>query len=94
MYNPHLHHHIMTGPTTATLIAMLATATGGLIEDHSIDIKTVSSVGGIVFAGVWAISRRFTRIEDRLDEHERLMRGLRCVRDREEPECEQKKKKK
>ncbi len=45
------------------------------------DIKTVCAVGGIVLGGVWAISRRFTRIEDRLDANTEVLKNLWCLRD-------------
>lgn len=69
-------------PLLLASLAMVGTATGSLIEDHAIDVKTVAAVGAMAVPLVWTLSHRLTRIEDRLDSHEKLMRGLRCVRDK------------
>ena len=75
--------HGFMGKAGIAIGAMLATATGGMIEDHAVSLSTVSAVGSVVFAGVWWISSRFTRIDDRLKEIEKSVAKLPCVRERE-----------
>lgn len=59
---------------------MAGTAAGGLIENHDMDLKTVCAVGAIVLSGTWTLSRRFQRMEDRVENMERMVSKLACVR--------------
>lgn len=59
---------------------MAATAGGALIEEHTVDIKTVCSVGAIVAVGAWRLSKRFQAIDDRLNQVEGLVKDMPCRR--------------
>lgn len=69
----------MKFPIIASTAAMIAAAAGGLIEEHSLDLKTVFSVGGIVLTATWWLSRRFARIEERLHQLEKIEHRIELV---------------
>lgn len=60
------------------VMTMVGTATGDLIQNHTMDLKTVCAVGVIVLGGTWTISRRFTHLEDRIDSVEKDIHELPC----------------
>lgn len=72
--------HNMIRPFAAALIGMAGTAGGGLLENHTMDIKTVCAVGSVVLAGAWTISRRFTRLEDRIADVEHAIKVMPCTK--------------
>jgi hypothetical protein len=55
------------GMAAVTAGAMGATAAGNFLETHSVDLKTVAAVGGVVLPATWWLARKFTQIEDRFD---------------------------
>lgn len=63
-----------------TGVVMGSTAAGSLIEDHSVDIKTVAAVGTIVLGGTWSLSRRFTRLDDRISAVESALKVMPCTK--------------
>lgn len=67
-------------------LTMIGTATGDLIQNHQMDLKTVCAVGMIVVGGTWTMSRKFTRLEDRLRDVEKEIKILPCQK--EVKECE------
>ena len=72
------------------VMAMAGTAGGDLIQNHTMDLKTVCAVGMIVLGGTWTLSRRFTHLEDRIDDVERNIKELPCTFKKEN--CEEQKK--
>ena len=71
-------------------MAMAGTAGGDLIQNHTMDLKTVCAVGMIVLGGTWSLSRRFTRLEDRLTNMEGEIKALPCPG--KQAKCEEQKK--
>lgn len=59
---------------------MAGTAGGGLIENHTMDLKTVCAVGGVVLAGAWTVSKRFTQLEDRIADVEQAIKVMPCTK--------------
>ena len=72
------------------VMAMAGTAGGDLIQNHTMDLKTVCAVGMIVLGGTWSLSRRFTHLEDRIEGMERTIKALPCTFKKEN--CEEQKK--
>jgi hypothetical protein len=72
------------------VMAMLGTAGGDLIQNHTVDLQTVCAVGMIVLGGTWSLSRRFTRLEDRLETVESEIKALPCPG--KQANCEEQKK--
>lgn len=63
----------------ASGIVMTATAGSSLVEDHAIDLKTVGAVGAIVLSGTWSLSKRFARIEEKLEGLKELQHRIEVV---------------
>ena len=72
-------------------VTMFGTATGDLIQNHTMDLKTVCAVGMIVLGGTWTLSRRFTHLEDRIGDVERDIMWLPC-NVKKKADCEEQKK--
>ena len=68
----------MTKTLGITFLTMVGTATGDLIQNHTMDLKTVCAVGVIVLGGTWTISKRFTHLEDRINDVEKDIHDLPC----------------
>jgi hypothetical protein len=49
-------------------MVMVVTGASQFIEDSTIRLPTVCAVGAVVLGGAWQLSRKFQRIEDRLDD--------------------------
>lgn len=70
----------MFRPVIATTVAVLGTAAGSLITESSIDLKTLGAVASVVLPATWYLSRRYTRIEDRLNELEKAIGEMPCTK--------------
>lgn len=59
---------------------ILGTAIGTAVEPttHVIDMGTIIAVTGIVFPGVWWLSRTLTKLSDRLESVEQRIGELPC----------------
>lgn len=68
----------MFRPIIATGVAVAGTAAGDLITNHSIDMQTLGAVAAVVLPATWYLSRRYTKIEDRLHEVESAIVHLKC----------------
>jgi hypothetical protein len=60
------------------LLAMAGAGAGELIQNHTMDLRTVCAVGAIVLTGTWTLSRRFTHLEDRIAGIEKDIHDLTC----------------
>lgn len=66
------------GSILTSVVVMLAAAGGQLLEDHNLSLGTIASVGAIVLAGTWHLSRQFQKIDDRLTLLENTTKRLYC----------------
>lgn len=48
------------------IVAMLGTATGQFIEEHTLRLPTLFAVASVVLPATWWISWKFTKIEDQI----------------------------
>ena len=71
------------------LLAMAGAGAGELIQNHTMDLRTVCAVGAIVLTGTWTLSRRFTHLEDRLGDVERDIKDLPCVLKPRKEKCKE-----
>ena len=63
-------------PIKLAVLTMASTAGGEPFEAHNMSLSTVAAVGTVVFTCTWALSKRFTNIEDRLATIEKTLTAI------------------
>lgn len=64
-------HGAPVGVAALAAVVMGVTAGTQFLEDSTVKIPTVASVGAVVVMGAWQLSRRFQRLDDRLEKIDR-----------------------